>query len=238
MKRKVIKIDEEKCNGCGECIPDCPEGALKIVDGKVKLMSESLCDGLGACVGRCPVGALTIEERDAEEFDEEKAQDNMEKMHSDPSHQTSQAHQGCPGMMARQWQDNKSQATATVQGGSALRQWPIQLKLLNPHAPYFQDAELVIAADCVPFSFANFHERFLKGKILIIFCPKLDFAHEEYVQKLTEIIKSNNIKSLTTVHMEVPCCNGTTVLAEEALKSSGKNLILKDYTISLQGEII
>ncbi len=233
MKRNIIKINEEKCNGCGLCIPNCPEGALKIVDGKIKLVSESLCDGLGACVGRCPTGALIVEERDAQVFDEAQAKKNMEKARGQPP----QGMGGCPGSMARQWNKLKGD-TQDVVGSSALAQWPVQLKLLNPRAPYFQNADLVIAADCVPFSYPHFHARFLKGKILIIFCPKLDHANEEYIETLVEIFRINTIKSLTVVHMEVPCCSGTLHIIEEALKESGKSIIIKDYTISLQGEII
>ncbi len=237
MKRNIIKIDEEKCNGCGLCVPDCAEGALKIVNGKVKLVKESLCDGLGACIGRCPTGALVVEEREAESFDEEEAKKNMEKAHA--PHQPFHAqHSGCPGSMAMQWGNKPKASTQEVTGGSALAQWPVQLKLLNPRAPYFQNADLVVAADCVPFSYPNFHARFLKGKVLVVFCPKLDHANDEYIEKLTEILKINTIKSIAIVHMEVPCCSGTVHIVEEALKQSGKNITVKDYTISIQGEII
>ena len=231
MKRKIIKIDEEKCDGCGLCIPDCHEGALQIVNGKAKLVKESLCDGLGACLGNCPQGALTIEERESEEFSEEDVKENLKK--EEPQHK------GCPGMKMMNFsKEDKPSSKSKVKGTSELGQWPIQLKLLNPSAPYFKGADIVVAADCVPFSFPDFHDRFLKGKILIVFCPKLDNAYEEYVEKLTEVIKINDIRSITTVHMEVPCCTGTVAIVEDALKNSGKNIILKDYTISLQGEII
>ncbi len=237
MKRNIIKIDEEKCTGCGLCIPDCPEGALKIVNGKIKLVKESLCDGLGACVGRCPTGALVVEEREAESFDEEEAKKNMERAYA--PHQPFHAHAGgCPGSMAMQWNNKPSVNSQEISGGSALAQWPVQLKLLNPRAPYFQNADLVVAADCVPFSYPNFHARFLKGKVLVVFCPKLDHANDEYIEKLTEIIKINTIKSISIVHMEVPCCSGTVYVVEEALKASGKNMTVRDYTISIQGEII
>lgn len=235
MKRNIIKIDEDKCIGCGLCITDCPEGALKIVNGKVKLVRESLCDGLGACVGKCPTGALVIEQREAEDFNEEEAKHNMER--AQRSH-GGHGHGGCPGMAVAQWSEAKTNDAPAAPQTSALRQWPIQLKLLNPCAPYFQNADLVISADCVPFSFANFHGRFLKGKTLIMFCPKLDEGLEDYVEKMAEIFKANTIKSVTIIHMEVPCCSGTTHLVEEALKKSGKNITVKDYTISLHGEII
>ncbi len=231
MKRKILKIDEAKCNGCGECVPNCAEGALQIIDGKAKLVSDALCDGLGACLGECPTGALTIEEREADEFSEEKVKEHIQKPQQSPPG-------GCPGMMQRDFRESgQANEAVSVSTQSALRQWPIQLKLLNPGAPYFKGADLVIAADCVPFSYANFHARFLAGKILIVFCPKLDSASEQYVEKLTEILKNNDIKSITTVHMEVPCCTGTVRIVEEALRNSGKHIIVKDYTISLKGEI-
>ncbi len=234
MKRKIIRIDEEKCTGCGECIPDCPEGALQIIDGKARLVKESLCDGLGACVGRCPIGALTIEERDAEEFDEAEAQKNMQHV---PKPITAMVQpQGCPGKMMQQWRGANQSVPAA--GASALRQWPVELKLLNPEAPYFDNAHLLVSADCVAFAFGNFHQRFLEGKVLVIFCPKLDNSNEEYVEKLALILKHNHIQSLTVVHMEVPCCSATTHIVEQAIAQSGKSLVIKDYTISLQGEII
>ncbi|MBN2484035.1 MAG: 4Fe-4S binding protein [Candidatus Omnitrophica bacterium] len=235
MKRKIIRIDEEKCNGCGECVPNCAEGALQIIHGKAKLVGDALCDGLGACLGECPMGALTIEEREAEEFSEDKVKEHLWPLQA----YLSQSHQGCPGMMAREF-TRHPQSVPNVTGNqpSALGQWPIQLRLLNPRAPYFKNAELLVAADCVPFSYANFHNRFLQGKIVIVFCPKLDNAHDEYLEKLTEILKANDIKSITIVHMEVPCCTGTVRLVEEALKNSGTHIVVKEYTISLHGEII
>ena len=229
MKRKIIRIDEEKCNGCGECIPDCSEGALKIVDGKIKLVSEGLCDGLGACVGRCPIGALVVEEREAEEFNEEKAGENIQKVQREK-------YQGCPGMKMVDFRDNKEVKEKHRRSG--LRQWPVQLKLLNPSALYFKNADLIVVADCVPFTYSNFHSRFLKGKILIVFCPKLDSANEEYVEKLSKILDINSINSITIVYMEVPCCNGTTQILQEALERAKKNILVKNYTISLQGEIM
>jgi NAD-dependent dihydropyrimidine dehydrogenase PreA subunit len=275
MKRQIIKIDEKKCNGCGICVPNCPEGALQIIDGKARLVGELLCDGLGACIGRCPEGAITIEEREAEKYDEFKVMENVlkegpnviaahlkhlkehnqeeyynqaiqylkEKNMAIPKDGTGNSHgySGCPGMMVKDFRNDKAkndENEKNVKISSELNQWPIQLHLLNPHAPYFKDADLIIAADCVPFAFANFHQRFLKGKILIIFCPKLDQGLETYVEKLTEMFTINNIKSITILHMEVPCCYGTVSLVERALKQSNKSIIVKDYTISLQGEII
>jgi NAD-dependent dihydropyrimidine dehydrogenase PreA subunit len=261
MKRKIISIDEEKCNGCGVCASGCPEGALQIIDGKARLVNELFCDGLGACIGTCPQGAITIEERDVEAYDEEKVMENIVKHgketilahlkhlkeHSQKEYlsqaleylkrkkiavafdrEKGPAECGCPG----------SKTTDLRQSPSALGNWPIQLQLLTPLAPYFQNADLVIAADCVPFSYANFHSRFLTGKILIVFCPKLDKVTEAYVEKLSELFKHNEIKSLSLVHMEVPCCFGLVKIVEEAIRASGKNILTKEYTISIKGEII
>ena len=236
MKRNIIRIDEAKCTGCGECIPDCPEGALKIVDGKVKLVKESLCDGLGACVGRCPFGALTIEERDAEAFDEQEAQKNMDQAGDREHHQHSHSHTGaCPGGMMKQWE--RPADSVSIGAGSALRQWPVELKLLNPDAPYFQDAHLLVCADCVPFAFADFHHQFLAGKVLVVFCPKLDNALKEYIEKLSLILRRNNIRSISVVHMEVPCCSATVHIIKEALKLSGKEISVEEHTVSLRGEV-
>jgi Pyruvate/2-oxoacid:ferredoxin oxidoreductase delta subunit len=276
MKRKVIHIDDEKCNGCGLCIPDCPEGALQIVDGKARLVSDLFCDGLGACIGTCPQDAITMEEREAEPYDERKVMENIVKagegtirahlvhlrehgqhdylneaigflrekgipvpLPDGPAAQPSAAG-GCPGsrmLDLRSGQPGPA-GTHTVAASSALRQWPVQLQLLSPYAPYFKDADLVITADCVPFSYPDFHDRFLKGKTLIIFCPKLDRVIEEYIDKLAEIFRANNIKSVAVVHMEVPCCFGLNRIVEEAVKKSGKKIPTEDYTISIRGEVV
>jgi NAD-dependent dihydropyrimidine dehydrogenase PreA subunit len=285
MKRDIITIDEEKCTGCGECVPNCPEGAIQIIDGKARLVSDLSCDGLGACIGHCPEGAMSVENREAEPYDERKVMENIVKagpatikahlLHLKDHNQTEFLTQalgylrekgitppdlsagdapaacGCPGMKVMDFREDGSpsgagdagtgetgQGSAGLAASSELRQWPVQLQLLNASAPYFQDADLVIAADCVPFAYPNFHTRFLKGKALIILCPKLDKVLEQYLEKLTEIFKNNDIKSITLVHMEVPCCFGLSRLVEEALKRSGKNIIIKDYTVSIKGEII
>ncbi|MBF0122967.1 MAG: 4Fe-4S binding protein [Candidatus Omnitrophica bacterium] len=276
MKRKIVRIDTDKCNGCGVCIPACHEGAIKIVNGKARLSEDALCDGLGACLGECPQGAIAIEEREADEYSEIAALENIMKEgpealdahlkhlkdHGEVAYlaeataylqkkgsSMGEKHQGdnptacgCPGSMT---QDFRKKASASDQGdkavgpvSSALEQWPIQLRLLNPHAPFFQDADLVVSADCVAFTFGDFHRKFLKGKALALFCPKLDLDLEEYVEKLSTILRDNNIRSVTALRMEVPCCGGTVSIVEEALKRSGKNIIMKEYTISLRGEII
>ncbi len=275
MKRNIIHIDEDKCNGCGLCVPACHEGAIRIIDGKARLVGDSLCDGLGACLGECPQGAITIEERDAVDYDEIEALENIMKdgpasvqahlKHLKDHGQTEYvkiaedhlkekgykamqgknhpegAACGCPGAAMRDLRQKPRAVEAgatTVPVRSELQQWPIQLKLLNPAAPFFQDAELVVSADCVPFTYADFHRKFLKGKILVMFCPKLDEDLDGYVEKLTAIFQNHDIKSVTIVRMEVPCCGGTERIVEEALQRSGKNIILRGYTISLQGEII
>lgn len=272
-KRKIIKIDERKCNGCGLCIPNCPEGAIQIINKKARLISDLFCDGLGACLGKCPQGAISIEEREAQIYDERRVMENIIKQGKDviaahlkhlaghnqeeyleeaisflkergiemKPENTEYTHgSGCPGMKMKDLRkkgQTKNSNTA-IDIASQLNQWPIQLHLLNPSAPYFSDADLLFAADCVPFSYANFHEKFLKDKILIIFCPKLDSSNEAYIEKIVQILKNNSIKSITLVHMEVPCCFGVVNIVEQALRESGKNIIIKDYTISLQGEII
>lgn len=272
--RDVIRIDEDKCNGCGLCIPNCPEGALQVIDGKVRLISDLFCDGLGACMGHCPQGAITIEQRPAEPYNESKVMDNVLKggpaviqvhlEHLEAHGQREYLQQareylkkkgielpqkgesvkkegcGCPGgrTIVFDSTETKTENTSDMKLSSELRQWPIQLQLLNPHAPYFKDADLVVVADCVPFAYADFHRRFLKGKTLIMFCPKLDQTLDAYAEKLTELFKSNAVKSVSIVHMEVPCCFGVERIVQAALQASGKNIVMKDYTISLKGEIV
>lgn len=236
MKRKIVKIDEEKCNGCGQCVPSCHEGAIRIMDGKAKLIKDALCDGLGACLGECPKGAIAIEEREADQFSENEV--TMAKEQERPMEC------GCPGSMTRDFRKRPSVeanvfiAASSAVEPSALQQWPIQLKLLNPRAPFFQGADLLIAADCTAFSFGHFHQKFLKDKALIVFCPKLDDGLEGYIEKLTGILKENTIHSIMIVKMEVPCCGATVKIVEEALKRSGKNILMKEYTLSLHGEIV
>ena len=272
-KRNIIKIAEEKCNGCGACIPNCPEGAIRIINKKARLISDLFCDGLGACLGKCPQSAISIEGREAVDYDERKVMENIIKQGKDviAAHLTHLSehnqkeyledavnflkekgidvklenaeevkHGGCPGMrMADLRKNPQAQSIGPAKCvESQLNQWPIQLHLLNPNAPYFHDADLLFAADCVSFSYANFHEKFLKGKILIIFCPKLDSSNEAYIEKIAQILKGNNIKSITMVHMEVPCCFGVVNIVQQALAESKKNIIIKEYTISLQGEIV
>ncbi|MCJ7803138.1 MAG: 4Fe-4S binding protein [Desulfobacterales bacterium] len=242
--RKIVKIDEEKCNGCGLCIPNCAEGAIQIVDGKAKLVSDKFCDGLGACLGHCPEDAITISEREAEEFDEKAVEIHLhnqkEATHThkpQPKPQPEPQFGGCPSSRVLQFQIPKpiEKANATP-SESALSQWPIQLKLVPVDAPYFQDADLLIAADCVPFAYANFHQDFLRGKALVVGCPKLDDI-QLYKEKLTAIFKANSIKSVTVPFMEVPCCFGLVKATEDAIEASGKDIPFKKVKIGIRGEI-
>ncbi len=199
-KRKIISIDEKKCNGCGLCIPSCQEGAIQIIGNKARLVSDLFCDGLGACLGYCPQGAISLEEREAVPYDEKKVR-----------------------------------AKTVKPGGWKLCQWPVQLRLVPADAPYFDGADILITADCVPFAYAKFHQDLLKGKILLVGCPKLDGA-SSYKDKLKQIFLENNIKSVTYAHMEVPCCFGLLPVINEALKESGRKIPLEDITISIRGE--
>jgi len=241
VQRSIVKIDEEKCTGCGLCIPACAEGALKIVDGKVKLVSDKYCDGLGACLGECPQGAITIEKREAEEFDEEATEEHLKRKPSVPTvHHAHPTHQPCPSAQVMNFERNlteKETVKTPEEMESMLTQWPVQLTLLPTNAPFLENADLLIAADCVPFAYANFHNDFLRGRKLVVGCPKLDDA-EFYKEKLTEIFKRSNIKSVTVVNMEVPCCFGLYRLVKEALDSSGNAIPLRQETISIKGNKI
>jgi len=236
--RNIVRIDEEKCNGCGLCIIACAEGALRIVDGKAKLVSDNYCDGLGACLGECPEGAITIEERQAEEFYEEAVEQHLKAKQPVPAVQHAHpAHQSCPSAKVMHFERDVAEKETNIpeKRESMLSQWPVQLTLLPPNAPFFEDADLLIAADCVPFAYANFHNDFLKGRTLVVGCPKLDNA-TFYKEKLTEIFKRSNIRSVTVVNMEVPCCFGLHHLVKEALDSSGKAIPLRQEIIGIKGD--
>ncbi len=230
--REIVQIDEEKCNGCGECIPNCHEGALRIIDGKARLIRDTYCDGLGACLGTCPQDAITIVEREAEDFDLQAV-----SVHQSRGGQHSAGAAGCPGAaMMDTVSDADANVPATGAGhGSALAQWPIQLHLVPPDAPFFDGADLLLAADCTPFALADFHERLLRGRRLLIGCPKLDDS-AYYAEKLGAILNRNDIRSLTVVHMEVPCCFGLIELAKRALAASGKHVPVKEVIVSLRGQ--
>lgn len=243
--RNIVKIDESKCDGCGLCVTACAEGAIQIIDGKARLVSEIYCDGLGACLGHCPQDAITIEQRDAAEFDEAATHEYLKRLDANkaqpaPQSQPPKKDAGfvCPGMRAMQFEKPAVKPTAAVGGDrpSQLAQWPVQLHLVSPMAPYFANAELVLTADCVPFAMADFHEKFLAGRAIAIACPKLDDTGP-YVEKLAQLIKHNNLKSITVVHMEVPCCTGLVRIAQQAIALAGVEVPFKDVTISLQGQI-
>jgi len=273
MKRDMIFIDDDKCDGCGACIPNCPEGAIQVIDGKARLVGEALCDGLGACIGFCPRGAMTVEKREAEEYDERRVMANIVKQgmnvvaahlkHLDDHAQAAYLSEGleylkeqgievpeykqteeAAGQKAggcQGWKPPERESAAAVQTGSLeseLRQWPVQLKLVPTKAPYFQNADLLIAADCVPFAHGGFHSELLKDKAVIMFCPKLDEGVEAYVEKLAQIFELNDIRSITIAHMEVPCCFGTLRVIEEAIKMSGKDIPVEATVISVQGEAL
>ncbi|MCX6249255.1 MAG: 4Fe-4S binding protein [Bacteroidetes bacterium] len=300
MKRKIIHIDEEKCNGCGLCIPACHEGALQVIDGKVRLISDLFCDGLGACIGHCPEDAISIEEREAEAYNEYKVMDSIVKKgrntilahlehlrnhneqqflqqaidyikdnkidmsteNGSENHleilalptlpaaiKTNQAHaSGCPGSIPRDFRINMDKVEEAVKTAepmqqlgmaqSALKQWPVQLHLLNPNASYFKDTDVLLTADCVAFAMGDFHNRFLQGHSLAIACPKLDTNKESYVEKLTAMISEAGIRSLNVIIMEVPCCSGLVQIAKIARDNAGRHLPLEVTTISIAGEIL
>jgi ferredoxin len=271
LKRKIITIDAHKCNGCALCIPNCPEGAIQIIDQKARLISDLFCDGLGACIGDCPQGAITIEEREAQAYAEDKVMANIVKQgphviqahlkhlqeHNELTYLKqaldflkknkinitldetchSSGNRGCPGARSLDLRKDPVAKTPTVKQRqeSELSQWPIQLRLVPVQAPYFADAHLLIAADCVPFTYANFHQDLLKGKILIVGCPKFDDL-SLYREKLERIFQSNHIKSVTYAHMEVPCCFGLLPIIKEAISSVGKKIPFEDITITIKGE--
>ena len=240
VKRNIVEIDEEKCTGCGLCIPSCAERALQIVDGKARLIKDIYCDGLGACLGECPQDAITIIQREAEEFDEKAAEENVKSniaiINTDSKFPSPQL---CPSINAIHLEKQQEEKTIEKisQRDSRITNWPCQLKLLPSNAPFFQNSDLLITADCVPFAYADFHDDFLRGKILAIGCPKLDNA-TVYRNKLAEIFRMSNIKSITVVNMEVPCCYGLNQIVKEALGLSGKVIPLREETINIKGKKI
>ncbi len=242
MKRRIINIDEEKCTGCGLCADACHEGAIAIVNGKAKLMRDDYCDGMGDCLPSCPTGAITFTEKDTLAYDEKAVEENKQKKAQTPSSAQAQIRphfSGCPGSQMRtlhkeESENNETCAPATRK--SQLGQWPCQIKLVPVNAPYFNGAKLLIAADCTAYAYASIHEDFMKGKITIIGCPKLDSV--DYSEKLEAIIASNDIKSVTVLRMEVPCCGGLENAAKIALQKSGKFIPWRVVTFSLDGKIL
>lgn len=270
-RRAIIKIDESKCNGCGLCMPNCPEGAIQIIDGKARLVSDLFCDGLGACIGHCPEGAITIEEREAAKYSEREVMKNIVKQganvikahlehlkeHNEagylkeaigflkenkvavPADNDMHSHgqRSCPGSRAIDLSKKAHSVNASTPRANEpqLSNWPVQIKLVPVDAPYFDRADILVAADCVPFAYADFHEKLLKGKVLLVGCSKLDDL-ELYKEKIAGILKNNDIKSITYVHMEVPCCFGLVEAIEEAIALSGKGTPFKEAVISIKGE--
>jgi NAD-dependent dihydropyrimidine dehydrogenase PreA subunit/uncharacterized protein (DUF779 family) len=283
MIREMVKIDEELCDGCGNCVPNCHEGALRIIDGKARLISDLMCDGLGACLGHCPQGAITIEKREAEPYNETKVMELMVpkgkatviahmkhlKDHNETAFlkeavaflrnneqnidfdiksvimevHNSGHHQGgggCPGSQTISFNANNLSVDTNeiVNGKSELQQWPVQMHLINPMAPYFQNADVLIAADCVAFSMGNFHQKYLKGKGLAIACPKLDDGLDTYVNKMVSMIDDAKINTMTVMIMQVPCCGGLLQMAKAAAEKANRKVPIKAMVVSLQGEIL
>ena len=268
MKRQIIKIDETNCNGCGVCIPNCPEGAIQMIDGKARLISDLFCDGLGACIGECPQGAISTEEREAEPYNErrvlleniipkglntitahlkhlkshgekkllQEAQDVLKENNINIDICDGEKDKlpcGCPGTMAKALKKKESGNEFSGNIRSELSQWPIQLKLINANAPYLDNADLLIAADCTAFADGNFHRDFIKDRITIIFCPKLDHNIDEYIDKLSNIFINKSIKSVTIARMEVPCCGGTEIIVRKALEQAEKNIPIEIKIIKI-----
>ena len=235
MIRKIIKIDKNKCNGCGACVAACHEGAIEMTDGKAVLTREDYCDGLGDCLPECPTGAISFEEREAPAYDEAAVLAAKQKKTNEQD--ILPPHTGCPGTQVRQMAHSKAKsAPSHATGISQLGQWPCQIKLVPVNAPYFNGAKLLIAADCTAFAYANTHEDFMKGKVTLIGCPKLDLV--DYSEKLLDIIKNNDIKSVTILRMEVPCCGGLETATKKALQESGKFIPWQTITISIDGKIL
>jgi ferredoxin len=243
--RNIIEIDEEKCDGCGNCVPSCAEGAIQIVDGKAKVIADKYCDGLGACLGECPQGALKVVEREADEFDEAAVHELLKKQAEEDRQAISGIQPGsggCPSAAVKTFSttscDCANQPKNQDTGGpSALGHWPVQIRLVPAGAPFLKNADLLIAADCVPVAYPAFHKDFLAGKAVMIGCPKFDNA-QEYVDKLTRVFKESGIKSITAVIMEVPCCAGLPAIIKKALENSGMDIPFSQVTVSAKGEIL
>lgn len=247
--RKIIEIDEELCDGCGNCVPSCAEGALQIVDGKARVIAEMYCDGLGACLGECPLGALKIIEREADEFDEEAVEELLEKKkQEEPSRPAPAFSGGCPSARLQSFGSPEPAAAPGPQADlsasdtadlaqSALSHWPVQIMLVPPTAPFLKGADLLVLADCVPVAFPTVHRDFIKGKAVMMGCPKLDNA-QYYIEKFAQICKESGVKSITTVIMEVPCCGGLPMIVKKGMEVSGVNIPMEQVVISTRGQIL
>jgi len=271
IQRDIIKINEDKCNGCGLCVPNCPEGALQIIDGKARLVSDLFCDGLGACIGNCPEGAIYVEKREAEEYDERKVMENIIKQGKNTikahlehlenhgadkylkeakdflkerridipeKKESTKTRSFCPGSKIMDFSREEKNQNEGGKRTSELKQWPIQLHLVSPNAPYFVGKDVLLAADCTAFSIGDFHKDFLKGKTLIIACPKLDSNIDVYVEKLRKMIDEARINTLTVLVMEVPCCSSLLQIAKKALNSASRKIPIKLIVVGLNGEVL
>ncbi len=271
VQRDIIKIDEDKCNGCGLCVPNCPEGALQIIDGKARLVSDLFCDGLGACIGNCPEGAISVEKREAEEYDEKKVMENIIKQGKNTikahlehlenhgadkylkeakdflkergvdipeKEESTKTRSFCPGSKIMDFSREEKNQNEGGKRTSEQKQWPIQLHLVSPNAPYFVGKDVLLAADCTAFSIGDFHKDFLKGKTLIIACPKLDSNIDVYVEKLRKMIDEARINTLTVLVMEVPCCSSLLQIAKKALNSASRKIPIKLIVVGLNGEVL
>jgi Fe-S-cluster-containing hydrogenase component 2 len=242
VTRKIVEIDEERCDGCGLCVPSCAEGALEIVDGKAKIIADLYCDGLGACLGECPNDALRIIEREADEFDEEAVEELLKSREeaAQPAEETLAS--GCPSAQLQSFgppttcqQANQPASHASAQ--SALSHWPVQVRLVPPTAPFLKGADLLVAADCTPVAYPNFHSDFLSGKVVMVGCPKFDEA-DLYIQKFADIFNTANLKSVTVVVMEVPCCQGLPLMVQKGMEMAGKKVPLEKVIISTRGDVL
>ena len=239
IRRKIVEIDEDRCSGCGQCAEACAEGAIRIVEGKAKLISENFCDGLGACLGECPEGALTVTERESEEFDPEAVEAHLKKA---PVHEIPQMACGCPSQNIEVFPSSlpsrdSRQAQEEGEAASALTHWPVQIRLIPPSAPFLKGADLLIAADCTPLAYAGFHRNLIPGKVVMLGCPKFDDT-EGYVEKFFQIFSTVDIKSITVVDMEVPCCSKLPMIVRKALSLSHKVIPLEEIVISRRGDVL
>ncbi len=246
VKRKIIEIDEELCNGCGNCVPACAEGAIQIINGKAKVIKDQFCDGLGACIGECPQGALKIVERITEEFDEKAVEEylkDLEKKQDKKAEEPATLACGCPSTELKTFATvGNSCESANIPSNindteSVLGHWPVQIRLIPPNASFLKNADLLITADCVPVAYPSFHSDFLKGKIVMLGCPKFDDV-EDYIERFTQIFKTANIKSITALIMEVPCCSGLPGMLKKAMEQAGVEIPMKQLVISSSGKIL
>jgi Pyruvate/2-oxoacid:ferredoxin oxidoreductase delta subunit len=239
--RKIIEIDEERCDGCGQCVPECAEGALQIVDGKARVVADKYCDGLGACIGECPNDALTIVEKEAEEFDEEAVEVYLSKKEKQAVEVPGVMACGCPSTQIQAFAPSScqeaNQPAAIEAAASELTHWPVQIRLVPPHAPFLKNADLLVTADCTPLAFPDIHRRFIKGKTVLMGCPKFDDV-QDYIKRFTEIFRTADIKTVTALIMEVPCCSGLPAIIQKSMQTAGKDIPLETVVISTRGRIL